>query len=128
MSFEREEFASLSVRQRSQSREQSFLRDANAAQQAVPPMESLTQDSHWNLYLSLIEAKIEKARGQLRLLQLEMLEQPTMSYESMVAAKTRQLLVRQAIETYEECRDIPKVLLEQGREAKRMLREHDVAS
>jgi hypothetical protein len=127
MSFDREEFSSIRL-ERAVDKQRAFTRDIQAAEQAVPPMESLTGDANWNLYLSLIEAKIQKAHVQLRALQEESLSQSTMAYEDMVLAKTRQLLVRQAIETYQECRDIPKILLEQGREAKRLLREHDVAS
>ena len=127
MSFDRADYVDFQIATRDD-HAASFQRSVVDASQAVPPMESLTGDAGWDLYLSLIQAKIEKAQAHLEALQKEMLEQSTMGYEEMVQAKTRQLLVRQAIETYQECRDIPKVLLDQGREAKKLLREHDVAS
>jgi hypothetical protein len=127
VTFDRTEYEVNRIRsnQQSERAQQRMLVDAS---QAEPPMESLTSDSSWNIYVQILQAKIEKAEMQLSALQKEMLDQPTMGYESIVLSKTQQLLVQQSIITFKECRDLPKLLLEQGRDARRILKEHGVAA
>ena len=125
MSFVREEFQKLREQQTA-ARRLETVRVLQDQTQAVPPMESLTHNPHWGLFVKLIQGKIEKAAERLREMERMDLENPSVSYESMVESKTKRLLVRQAIETYTEVRDLPKALLEEGREARKLLKEHGI--
>jgi hypothetical protein len=107
-------------------RERARIPDLRQVAQAEVPMGALTRSHEWNLYLQVIQAMIGAAEKEAEAA-LAMLEDPEeLDGTEMARRKMKLLLRRQAVQTMTELRDIPRMLLEGGREAKKLLRKHGV--
>lgn len=121
MSFELEEWNRLRFKQMDVEMNKNRVHELRQAAQAIPAMEALTGQKDWDLYLSLIEGLIVEATEELVVLEQKDLDDPSMENHVLVASKARRLVVKTRIATLEEVRDIPKTLMQEGREAKNLL-------
>ena len=125
MALKQVEWEELEERQTT-ARERDRIPDLRQVAQAEVPMAALTGSPEWNVYLQVIQAMIEGAEGEAKAA-IEALEDPeVMEPTELAKRKTRLLLRRQAIQTMTELRDLPRMLMEGGREAKKLLRKHGV--
>ena len=94
------------------------------AAMAVPPMEALTGDAHWDTFTKIIQAKIENLEAQLKPLRLALTDEPWCGPDVAIVQRiTISRLVGQA-EAFSEVLMIPKDLKNQGKEAANLLRKH----
>ena len=93
------------------------------AAQAEPAMEALTGQKDWDLFLSLLQAEIQEKEAELADLERRDLDDPSMNNDVLMVSKARRLAVRAQIDTLEWVRSLPKTLIEEGREANRLLKE-----
>jgi hypothetical protein len=83
--------------------------------QAEVPVQLLTQDSHWDYFLSLLQAKLETARAALAAVEGEVVP---FTFEAMAERQARALAWHAQIDTLTEIMAIPSDILAGAKEAK----------
>jgi hypothetical protein len=92
--------------------------------QAVPAMESLTGDKHWDQFVSVLQARLEQTSNELAELQETAMLNESCNGESLVWYKMRFRILRARIDTLHEVIALPKILLEEGEQAAALLKKH----
>ncbi len=92
--------------------------------QAVPAMESLTGQPHWDTFLSLLAGMIEERERHYDGLRESFLDPEMMEHTQLMQLKVESLQVRQTIHTLREVSELPKVLMEEGRRAQKLLKRY----
>jgi hypothetical protein len=94
--------------------------------QAEVPMTALTGIREWDLYHQVVQAMIVDAEEEKRA-QLARLEDPSLLDPTQITAIKFDLhRVKTAISTMQELLDLPRVLVERAREAKKLLKRYDI--
>ena len=125
MSGSRQDFEDL-IKKRQEGRVQRQQAELKQAAMAVPPMEALTGDKNWDLFLKLLEGEIQRLEGLLYVAKEQMAEGQEVSHEELIKQKLQIRGLRDSITALMNIRGIPKVLLEGGRKAARLLRENSI--
>jgi hypothetical protein len=107
-------------------REQEKIPDLRQVAQAEVPMRALTGLHEWDLYLQVIQAMIADAEGREEKAAKALADPAVLEPTDLAKRKVALLLIRQSIETMTELRDLPKILVDGGRAAKKALRAHGV--
>lgn len=93
---------------------------------AMPPAEALTGDENWDLFLKIIQARIDRTQSLLEAEKVCLVSPDLLSHEEFLRSKISAIKLGQAIVTMEEIREIPKTLIESGQKARDLLREHGI--
>ncbi len=79
--------------------------------QAAVPMKQLTQDSKWDYFLSLVQAKIVETKVSVQLEDADLLVNTDWSHADLAQHKARMLAWASRIEALEEVMQIPSQIV-----------------
>lgn len=117
MVFQRQQFQdSLDNKRRNRAREnRSQLR---VLAQAEIPVAALTKSAEWDFFLSLLQAKIEALDEMLNAYQQALATDMVFDHVGLAAAKAGAMRVKVQIDTLQAVLELPKQIIETGKEAK----------
>ena len=94
--------------------------------QAEAPMTVLTGVREWDLYLQVVQAMIVRTEASAKEAAARLEAPEVLDHDQMMVAKIELLKLRQAVVTMTELRDLPQMLIERGRAAKKLLKDHGI--
>lgn len=125
MAFERKEFDELQERRRSEKVKDSALHLRQLAQAEVLATQ-LTGRSEWDAFIQIIQGMVEEAKVEAQS-ESDQLGSPNLiDHQEMLRHKIRLLELREAIRIMEHLIGLPKVLCENGRAARKLMKEYGV--
>ncbi len=95
------------------------------AAQGVVPMQNLTGQPEWDLFLQLIQGRIDQYRGMLQSLQDQDLSATSVSHDELLSAQLNRRMLKNQIDILEEILGWPKELVEHGQKALKRMRDVD---
>lgn len=126
MAYDRKEHLSL-VKDRQHEQARALMPLVRLVAGAAPVMKAVTEDEHWNRYLSFLQGIMEtwaKARDAAR----EKLASPAVwSHEALLKLKCDVLTSDATIEALQLAIDLPKAIMSGNDEAKRIIEEFERA-
>jgi hypothetical protein len=125
MAFRREEWDERREEMAAE-RERERIPDLRRVAQAEVPIRFLTGSREWDFYLQVIQAMIVDAEERAGAAAAELEDPLVLDSTEMMKRKVGLIKIRQSIETMTELRDLPKVLVDGGRAAKKALKKYGV--
>lgn len=120
MTFEREDYADLKRRQSKERHEKDRGTAETIARQA-PPMEALTQDPNWDLFLSFLQAAYEQASDAAAHWQAQMANPNLVDPQQLMLAKMNYHITNERAQTLQQVMEVPSDVVKSGKDAKDLL-------
>ncbi len=123
MAHERREFMKLVESKRAEG-VLANQRNIQQVAQAEVPLTAVTGDANWDFLLSILEDQIQKLEANRLLLQDAADSDPSFAYEDLARSKAQKMQVSIQIDTLQRVRDLPKQIIEKGKQAKLVLAQY----
>ena len=90
---------------------------------AAPKMEVLTRSSEWNEFLAYVQARIEQAKNAIETAKADLLHPALWNHEEIVRRKAMILALQHEMTALEHMVEIPKKIVEQGKQADEVFKQ-----
>jgi hypothetical protein len=124
MAYDRGEFDALTEKQQ-KDRIRRQAPDLRAQEHAALSVSQVTGDEHWDRFLEVIQAKIEKLTAERDKADLALKNSDDFSPDTLINQKLAVRLFGKEIEALEWAIDQPRIIMEQGERAKELLGKLD---
>lgn len=127
MTYDRTDFAQ-STKVRDIKRAQEMMPVARLIAGAQPVMNALTQDAHWNRYLTILQGFIERWKVSREAAQQRLSDPTIWETVDLLKLKSDVLIASATIEALDIAIQLPKLILEGGNAAEEFIQQHGVES
>ncbi|KPK66954.1 hypothetical protein AMJ82_11565 [candidate division TA06 bacterium SM23_40] len=100
------------------------LGELRLAQQAEVAAKLLTEDSHWNAFLQILQTEINYCRDRLRQIEERVCSAAVVSSDEVQSLRMDAIRLRTIAETLERVLELPTSLREKGEKARDILRTY----